>query len=197
MLTFNAHIDFLLNITSRKLGVLCEVHKCMNQLTALTLYKSVVLPDFDYCDIIYCCTSQENLHKLQLIQTFDFDFVTLTFDFDFDFWDQHTADLHQDLNIDMLYVYRDLYIANSCHQNIYFDEYASLSHYFVALCGRLTRAVTNNTLKVPRGKTSLMTRSFSVRGPTLWNQSQSQSQSQSQGLKWDFVCAEAFPRIRH
>ena len=32
------------------------------------LYKSLVLPHLDYCDLIYMCTTEDNLQRLQYIQ---------------------------------------------------------------------------------------------------------------------------------
>ena len=54
-LSFNEYIGYMLSKANKKLGVLHKVRKCL------------VLLHFDYCDVVYCCTSQENLHKLQPI----------------------------------------------------------------------------------------------------------------------------------
>ena len=51
-LSFEAHIDYIHNKVSRKLSALRKVRECMDQEIALKLYKSLVLPHFDYCDTV-------------------------------------------------------------------------------------------------------------------------------------------------
>ena len=60
-LNFNSHIDFIVKKSSQKLGALAMVRKCINRPTSLMLYKSMILPHFDYCSIVYMNTSQANL----------------------------------------------------------------------------------------------------------------------------------------
>ena len=124
-LSFNEHIDYLLNKANKKLGILRKVRKCLNKSLSLTLYKSLVLPHFDYCDIVYMCTSQENLHKLQLVQNSVCRTLLLAES------DRHISDMHRELKLDQLEVRRDCHLSHLCHQNIYFNGLVSLSDFFV------------------------------------------------------------------
>ena len=63
-LTFNDHIEYILKKSKQKVGFLWRVRKYLPRSIALTLYKSLVLPHFDYGDIIYGHTVQSNLQKL-------------------------------------------------------------------------------------------------------------------------------------
>ncbi len=67
-LTFDAHIDRVYKQSCGKLGSIGKVRKCLTKKLTLLLYKSLVLPYLDYGDTIYCCTSQDNLRKIQLVQ---------------------------------------------------------------------------------------------------------------------------------
>ena len=67
-LTFDKHINQTHSKASQKLGILRRSRDYLDHSTSLTLYKSLVLPHLDYCDIVYMCTTVQNLNKLQLIQ---------------------------------------------------------------------------------------------------------------------------------
>ncbi len=67
-LTFSQHIDTLLAKSRKRINCLWRVRKCVTKDTALMLYKSLVMPHFDYGDIVYQHCSQDLLLKLQYIQ---------------------------------------------------------------------------------------------------------------------------------
>ncbi len=67
-LNFNFHIDKLCNKTRRRLGSISRVRKYVTSDIALSLYMSLVVPHFDFGDIIYVHTSNENFSKLQILQ---------------------------------------------------------------------------------------------------------------------------------
>ena len=47
-LTFNDHVDFVINKTSKKLGILRKSREYLDHKTSVLLYKSLVLPHMDY-----------------------------------------------------------------------------------------------------------------------------------------------------
>ena len=61
-LTFDDHIDYICNKAVKKLGILRKAQNFLDLDTSVLLYKSLVLPQFDYCDTVYSCTSAANLH---------------------------------------------------------------------------------------------------------------------------------------
>ncbi len=67
-LTFEQHIDYLVDKASKKLGAIRKVRDVLDRSTTSILYKSLVLPHFDYCDTVYMTSSIKNLNKLQLLQ---------------------------------------------------------------------------------------------------------------------------------
>ena len=58
----------MISKVTHKLSVLTKIRKYIDVHTSLTLYKSMILPHFDYGDIIYEATSNENLNDLQILQ---------------------------------------------------------------------------------------------------------------------------------
>ena len=57
-LTFDEHITYIINKSSKKLGVLRRAKEFLNKSTKILLHKSLVLPHLDYCDLVYMCTKE-------------------------------------------------------------------------------------------------------------------------------------------
>jgi hypothetical protein len=67
-LKWTGHIAQLHTKISRNLGVLRRLRSVVPKHTLVTLYNTIVLPHFDYCDIIYDSADQGQLLKLQKLQ---------------------------------------------------------------------------------------------------------------------------------
>ena len=65
---WDIHTDKLKNKISSKVALLQRLKKIVPIETLKQLYDTIVLPHFDYCDIIYGQCSDENLEKLQKLQ---------------------------------------------------------------------------------------------------------------------------------
>ena len=165
-MNFEKHIDWLYSKASMKIGAISKIRRNLDQGTALMLYKSMVLPHFDYCDVVYCCSTKANLNRLQMLQNNACRTILLAP------FDTHISDMHQDLSLLTLQNRRDLHMCVSCHKSIYFDGKSCLSGFYVpvtAVTGRSTRAADTLVMKVPRMRTKLGQRAISYRGPKFWN----------------------------
>ena len=67
-LNFDYHISQIYNTAYRKLGALRKTRLCLSSAIALQLYKSLILPQFDYCDVLYSNANQTALQDLQKVQ---------------------------------------------------------------------------------------------------------------------------------
>ena len=67
-LNFRMHVNTVIQVVSRKMYVFGKLHKFMLDKSASDVYKSMILPYFDYCDIIYSQTAAECEDKLQRLQ---------------------------------------------------------------------------------------------------------------------------------
>ena len=67
-LNFVEHIDHVYKKSCNKLGAIRKCRKYLNKNLSLLMYKSLVAPLIDYCDIVYMQANQENLQKLQVVQ---------------------------------------------------------------------------------------------------------------------------------
>ena len=68
-LSFNHHVKMVANIVTYKSVLLSKVRKYLTEEVPLKIYKSMILPYFDYGDVIYGTASQEGLEKLQRLQS--------------------------------------------------------------------------------------------------------------------------------
>ena len=68
VLSFSCHISSLLTIITHKAYILGKIRKFITEYTAIRIYKAMLLPYFDYADIIYDKTKQCDLDKLQRAQ---------------------------------------------------------------------------------------------------------------------------------
>ena len=100
---------------TRKLGVIRKVNECLNRSTVLTLYKSLVLPLFDYCDTVYMSTSLANLSKLQLIHNQACRTILLAGRY------ISVLDMHRTLKLQLLQDRRMVHMALECHKSIHFE----------------------------------------------------------------------------
>ena len=67
-LSFNKHINNCIKNVAHTIYLLSKVRPYINVTTSTILYKSVILPNIDYGDIIYEATNTANLMKLQRLQ---------------------------------------------------------------------------------------------------------------------------------
>ena len=63
-LNFRHHLDILVNTINFKLYLLSKIRKYLNDKCALTIYKSMVIPYFDYADVIYMYSNNPDFKKL-------------------------------------------------------------------------------------------------------------------------------------
>ncbi len=77
-LTFTSHIAHLKSKTYAKIKLLGRVHHVLDQNTALTLYKTLILPVYDYCDFIYYSINSNDKEVLQRLQNCAFRTIVRT-----------------------------------------------------------------------------------------------------------------------
>ena len=124
-LTFQEHINWVYKRSSMKLGAIQKIRDNLTQPIALSLYTSLVLPHLDYCDIVYDCSSNQNLNRLQILQNSACRTILLVDA------DTHITDMHNRLGLLTLQSRRDLRMSISCHKSIYFSGQSSLAQYLI------------------------------------------------------------------
>ncbi len=131
----------------------------------LILYKSLVLPHFDYCDILYMHTSLYNLNKLQYIQNSVCRIILLA--------DKETriVDMHRDLQLDLLVTRIKVHLSIFNHHNVYPEVTTALSALYVPVANlskRQTRKGSTMCMSVPAVRSCISRKATSFIGPCSW-----------------------------
>ncbi|RWS01298.1 hypothetical protein B4U79_02626, partial [Dinothrombium tinctorium] len=68
-LKFTKHIKYISNKVSHKIYCLQKLRPFISKESAITVYKILILPHFDYCPITFTFTHETNLNLLQNFRT--------------------------------------------------------------------------------------------------------------------------------
>ena len=164
-LTFDEHISQVHTRSSQNLGILRRSREYLDTNTSMTLYKSLVLPHLDYCDLVYMNTTVQNLNKLQLIQNGACRSILKA--------PKETSvdQMHKDLSLPTLAQRREYHMATECYKSATNPE-SGLHFMFDWLSNnraRNTRLASSQGMQIPKMKTTQGHKSFRFQGPTCWN----------------------------
>ena len=67
-LTFNKHLNNIIKVTAHKINLLAKVRQYLTEAASLTIYKTMILPYFDYGDILFINSPKKILNKLDRLQ---------------------------------------------------------------------------------------------------------------------------------
>ena len=67
-LTFNKHLNNIIKITAHKMNLLSKIRQYLTKFASITIYKTMILPYFDYGDILFINSSKKQLNKLDHLQ---------------------------------------------------------------------------------------------------------------------------------
>ncbi len=189
-LNFECHLRYVYSNACKKLGAIRKTRMCIDTKTCITLYKSLVLPTIDYCDVVYMTGTKGSLEKLQKVQNIACRLI-LKAD-----RRESTVAMHKTLKFLKLDKHRDTHLANLCHKNIYVEGSKPLSKYFIRVLEgnrRITRHANEMNMIVPRINSHTGRKAISYRGPYTWNFLDSDSKLnenfnsfKSAVLKWAF-----------
>ena len=164
-LTFKEHVNYVNGKTLGKIKLLGKVCSYIRPATALMLYKSLILPIFDYGDIIYDCLSVTDSKTLQVLQNMAFKFILgvplLT----------PTAVIHQELEMFTLQERRTQHSATMMYQvdkSLCPSPVLRLFRRRLDVTERQTRMNVQSNFEIPRYRLELCRRNFVYRGIKLW-----------------------------
>ena len=67
-LNYTSHIASIIKTVSYKMTLLGKLRKYLNNEVALLIYKSMLLPYFDYADVIFHRANEKEIGRLQILQ---------------------------------------------------------------------------------------------------------------------------------
>ena len=165
-LSFSAHIDYICKKVNCRLSALGRTRKFLSAKTSVMFYKSLILPYFDYCDIVWDSCSCRLKQKLQILQNRALRIVTKSHR------RTHVSDLHNTTKTLTLQKRRDF------HTDVFMFKAVNnllpgyISSKFIdssEVNPRVTRSTSTNALFVPRCKLNVGKSRISYRGATKWN----------------------------
>ena len=165
-LNFEAHISYTYKKACSKLTMLRKTRICMNQKIACQLYKSLILPQLDYCDVVYMTATKGALKDLQKVQNICCRVILKESN------KAHVQDMHNELKLIPLEDRRALHLSQLCHKGIYEEPRHSLSKFFKRISEtnrRPTRTRNQMNMQLPKLKSSKARLGFAYRGPSHWN----------------------------
>ncbi len=144
-------VHVMVKKSRQRIGAIALVRKYIDKNIALTLYKALVCPLFDFNDIVYMQISQDLLSKLEVLQNNACRLILrcprLT----------HVSDMLHNLKLQSLYYRRDIHISVFMYKvlNGYISD-EQIIHLFVYLedtRSQNTRASTRHDLVIAKCKT--------------------------------------------
>ena len=155
-LSVNSHVKNVANIISYKVVLRVKIRKFLTQDVAPKIYKSMVLPYFDYGDVIYGNANQEGLEKLQRLQN---KCLKICMGFNV----RHgTANLHRVTKLPMLGVRRVAHVNNFMYTRLGNPSYIDNRDI-------RTRAHDGPLFSVKVPKIEMYKRSVKYAGAVQWN----------------------------
>ena len=164
-LTFSEHANYIRSKTFSKIKLLGKIRNTMDQSTSLMLYKTLILPIFDYGDVIYNCLSQKDATLLQRLQNMSLKTVLKV-----DKRSSTTA-IHDQLNMLPLDKRRNMHSATQMFKISQNQVPISISNMFEKSSheNRMpTRRVTSGNYLLPHCRLELGKRNFRYRGTKIW-----------------------------
>ena len=175
-LQFHQHIDSVVEKTTNKLRLLFKTRWLFDEKTALMLYKSLIVPHFDYGSVVYEIAPEYQLKRLQIIQNAAARLILLEEP------KCPVYQLHEKLNLDMLATRWAKAMVKITYNCLHDNEPTCLVEQLIPVghegrmtraCdsheGRMTRACDSGMLTVPRVSSRYGQFSYSFRGPVQWN----------------------------
>ena len=153
--------------TFTKIKLLGRLKWVLDRETLLLLYNTLILPIINYGDFIYHNMSQQDCYSLQKLQNTACHAILRA--------DIRTAisDMHDDLEIDMLYQRHCQHIAIRVYQFVNGLGPTSCNEMmglFADIHDRTTRSPTDLLLHVPQTRLRVTDNDFYVIDPKVWNQ---------------------------
>ena len=150
-LTFSGHIDKLVKKSRQRIGAIAQVRKFIDKNIALTLYKALVCPLFDFNDIVFMQTSQDMLSRLEVLQNNACRLILRCPK------PTRVSDMLHSLKLQSLYYHRDMYINlfmfNILYGYILDEQIIRLFVYLEDTRPHQTRAITGHDLVVNKRRT--------------------------------------------
>ena len=165
-LSFDNHTTYLRRKVMVKMKMLGRIRQYVSQSLAIMLYNSLILPDFDYADIIYDSFSKHNANKLQVMQN---KCLKLCIKCDRRI---PSDELHARAKMPLLSTRRNVHTCNFVYRglnNQLSKGVNAMFKYPEERANNNTRSTDNKQLAVPVSRLQLGKGNIKIRGPEYFN----------------------------
>ena len=164
-LSWEAHISEVIGKVSKALAALRRLKPILPLRILISIYKSLILPHFDYCSSVWGSIGKGLALKLQKLQNRAARIITGSD------WDVRSSQILADLNWPSLEVRRSNQFKTFMHKamNKQVPEYIAEKLIMANTVHQYNLRGSEYNLFVPRPNTEALKRSFAYRGAVLWN----------------------------
>ena len=167
LLNFSEHVSDIKGKTLPKLKLPGRLSYSLDSETLLTLYKTLIVPIFDFGDVCYHRMTQADSEMLQRLQNMVCRAILKVN------LHAHVSDMHDTLDINTLYQRRCQYICNIMHKLLNGNgpsECVDMFKYIHEVHNVSTRNAVGHLLYIPQTRLKTSERDFAIVGPVMWNQ---------------------------
>jgi hypothetical protein len=163
-LSWRYHLDKMRNKIKQRLGILRRVRHYIDRDLCLMLYNVLVLPLFDYCDVVYSNCNTTEIIKLQRLQNRAAKLILQVP------LDTSTHEVINELKwfylSERIFYHRCVFMYNCFNAN--FPDYISRT-FSVSDHGHNTRSSSRRDLQIPKCRTGSGQKTFAYQGVKAWN----------------------------
>ena len=166
-LTFSDHIETIRKKSTPKIRTLCRISYYVSKKTILYLYKSLLLSQIEYGDIIYDSMSEKDSQYLQRLQNKCLKSILHL--------DPRTPtdELHKTAGIKQLKERRFEHVCLQVYKGVNAQSTPTVNELFATMSeegSRTTRATARGDLVIPHSRLEIHRKSLKSRGPQYFNQ---------------------------
>ena len=164
-LSWSNHIDYIANKISTGIAGLKQIRPFVLTEVLINIFKSLVLPDFDYCDVVWAGLNKGLSDRIDKLYNRAARIITQSD------WETRSVDILKMLQWDTLGVRRHQHSAIVMHKIIHNKAPEYLTEVFNPMCDSIVYNLrdSNYNLTLQKPKTESLKKSFSYRGAKLWN----------------------------
>ena len=162
-LTWNKHVDEISKKISSGIGALKRLRPFIPLDTAVTLYKALIQPYFEYCSSVWDGLSGQLSDKLQKLQNRAARTITRSS------YNTRSAFLRNLLGWESLDIVRKRQKAIMVFKALNGLAPSYLENLFNRACHSYSLRNVHNSLSLPKLRTDFMKKSFMYSGASLWN----------------------------
>ena len=165
-LSFSSHVEYVKKKVKPRLRMLHKYKYVLNRKLKKTLYKTLIVPLFDYGDIAFDCLTLKDSDTLQKLQNAALCLILLALK------ETHIKDMHSDLNLITLAERRKHHSCHQVYKNLQGEAPAKITQMTQEVQSEHSmslRSVQQHILYVPNYRLESTPKGFRYRGPHTWN----------------------------